>query len=131
MACGTAGHFLKKIAKGEHKGKYIVSLEGFDYYDTKTNSIQRGGKDRIAMWMLDTNYDGRSLYPRQVFFPLSGSRGGWERLKKTLRSEIKEDLIDQFKGAESLPFKPENHKKIAVKIIDDRGIESLVIKSLN
>ena len=122
---------LKKIAKGEHKGKYTVSLEGFDYYDTKTNSIQRGGKDRIALWMLDTDYDGRSLYPRQVFFPLSESKGGWERLKKTLRSEINEDLIDRFKGTESLPFKKENHKKIAVKIIDDRGIESLIIKPLN
>ncbi len=122
---------IKKIAKGEHKGKYTVSLEGFDYYNTKTNSIQRGGKDKIAMWMLDTNYDGRSLYSRQVFFPLSGSQGGWERLKKNLRSEINEDLIDQFKGTESLPFKLESHKKIAVKIIDDRGIESLVIKALD
>ena len=122
---------LKKLSKGEHKGKYIVDVEGFDYYDTKTNSIQRGGKDRIAMWMLDTDYDGRSLYPRQVFFPLSTGRGGWERLKKALRSEINEDLMNQFKGTRSLPFKKERYKKIAVKIIDDRGIESLVIKALN
>ena len=121
---------LNKIAKGPHKGKFIVGVEGFDYYDTKTNSLQRGGKDRIAMWLLDTDYDGRSLYPRQVFFPLSGSGSGWERLKKTLQSEIDEELIDKFKGTESLPFKSEKHKKIAVKIIDDRGIESLVIKSL-
>ena len=121
---------LKKITKGEDKGQYTVSIEGFDYYDTERNSLQRGGKDNIALWMLDTNYDGRSLYPRQVFFPLSGERGGWERLKRALRSEIDEELMDRFKGTESLPFKPESHRKIAVKIIDDRGIESLVIKPL-
>ena len=122
---------VQKITKGENKGKYIVSIEGFDYYNTKTNHIEKGGKDKIAMWMLDTNYDERSVYPRQVFFPLSGSKDGWSKLKKSLKSEINEELIDKFKGTESIPFKAENYKKIAVKIIDDRGIESLVIKELN
>ena len=28
------------------------------------------------MWMLDTDYDGRSLFPRQVFFPMAGDEGG-------------------------------------------------------
>ena len=122
---------VQKITKGDHKGKYTVSIQGFDYYNTKINSLEKGGKDKIAMWMLDTNYDNRSLYPRQVFFPLSGSKDGWEKLKKSLKSEINEELIDRFKGTESLPFKAENHKKIAVKIIDDRGIESLIIKTLD
>ena len=122
---------VRKIKKGEHKGKYTVSINGFDYYDTRENDLKKGSKDQIAMWMLDTNYDNRSLYPRQVFFPLSGSKDGWGKLKKTLKSEIHEDLMDQFRGTESIPFKSENHKKIAVKIIDDRGIESLVIKSLD
>ena len=122
---------IKKIKKGNNKGKYVVSVEGFDYYDTKTNSQKRGGKDRIAMWMLDTNYDNRSLYPRQVFFPLSGNKDGWSKLKKTLKAEINLELIEKFKGTESIPFDSENHKTIAIKIVDDRGIESLVIKSLD
>ena len=122
---------LKKIKTGDNKGKYIVVVEGFDYYDTKTNSYKRGKQEHIAMWMLDTNYDNRSLYPRQVFFPLSGSKDGWSKLKKTLKAEINEELIDKFTGTESIPFKAENHKTIALKIVDDRGIESLVIKSLD
>jgi len=122
---------IKKISKGEDKGKYQVLLEGFDYYDTKSNSLKRGDKNKIAMWMLDTNYDGRSLYPRQVFFPLSGNKEGWARLKKALKSEIDEELIDKFQGTKSIPFKAEKHRKIAIKIIDDRGIESLVIKTLD
>ncbi len=141
-------HDLKKKTKGESfwlvgqpdvkvekltkdKGKYKVSIQGFDYYNTKTNSMEKGGKDKIAIWMLDTNYDERSLYPRQVFFPLSGNKDGWAKLKKSLKTEINEELIDKFKGTESLAFKAENHKKIAVKIIDDRGIESLIIKALD
>ena len=122
---------VHKITKGEHKGKYTVSIQGFDYYNTKTNNLEKGGKDKIAIWLLDTNYDERSLYPRQVFFPLSGSKDGWERLKKNLKSELNLELMDKFKGTESIPFKPENHKRIAVKIIDDRGIESLIIKALD
>ncbi len=121
---------VKKITKGEHKGQYTVRVEGFDYYDTKTNNIKKAGIEQISLWMLDTNYDGRSLYPRQVFFPMSGSSGGWSKLKKALRTEINEELMDRFKGVESLPFKAENHKRIAVKIVDDRGIESFIIKSL-
>ena len=122
---------VKKITKGENKGKNLVSIQGFDYYNTKTNSIEKGGKDKIAMWMLDTNYDERSVYPRQCFFPLSGNKDGWSKLKKSLKSEINEELIEKFKGTKSIPFKAENHKKIAVKIIDDRGIESLIIKTLD
>ena len=73
---------IQKITNGEHTGKYTVSIQGFDYYNTKTNTLEKGGKDKIAIWMLDTNYDERSLYPRQVFFPLSGNKDGWEKLKK-------------------------------------------------
>ena len=58
---------LEQITKGNKKGKFRVSVHGFDYYNTKTGNIESGGSDKIAVWMLDTDYDGRSLYPRQVF----------------------------------------------------------------
>ncbi len=121
---------IEKIKKGEHKGKYIARVEGFDYFDTRTDEIISGGKNKIALWMLDTNYDDRCLYPRQVFFPPSGNKDGWSKLKKTLKSEINEDLIDKFQGTESIPFEAEEHKRIAVKIVDDRGIESFAVESL-
>ena len=63
--------------------------------------------------------------PRQVFFPLAGTNEGWNRLARTLKTEIDEELISQFQGTVSLPFKPGN--AIAVKIVDDRGLESLKI----
>jgi adenine-specific DNA-methyltransferase len=118
------------IDKGEDKGKFKVEVMGFDYYDTRTGEIVSGGSDRIAMWLLDTDYDGRSLFPRQVFFPMAGSGEGWGRLSKNLRAEIDEEKIEAFYGTISIPFDVGEHKRVAVKIIDDRGIESLKIIEL-
>lgn len=121
---------VERVAKGEDKGKIVVSVHGFDYYNTKTGGIESGGEDKIAVWMLDTDYDGRSLYPRQVFFPMAGDKEGWARLVKNLKAEIDEERIEAYRGSVSLPFEPGEHKRIAVKIVDDRGIESLRIVEL-
>jgi len=118
---------LGKITEGKDKGKYQVGVRGFDYYNTKTGSLESGGTANIAMWLLDTDYDGRSLFPRQVFFPMAGEKEGWSRLAKNLRAEVDEDLIEAYRGTVSLPFKPGDNKRVAVKIVDDRGIESLRI----
>lgn len=107
--------------------KHVVVVNGFDYYNTKTGEIESGDVSKIAMWELDTDYDGRSLYPRQVFFPMAGTNEGWSRLAKNLKAQIDEELIEKYTGNTSLPFKLGNNKQIAVKIIDDRGIESLKI----
>lgn len=107
--------------------KYQVMLNGFDYYNTKTGGIESGDVSKVAMWELDTDYDGRSLYPRQVFFPMSGSNEGWGHLAKTLKATIDEELAETYRGNKSIPFTPGENKQVAVKVIDDRGIESLKI----
>lgn len=104
-------------------GKIQVEVMGFDYYNPKTGNVESGGKKNIAMWMLDTDYDNRSLFPSQVFFPMAGAKDGWAKLAKNLKAEIDEEKIEAFKGTISLPF--EAGSAVAVKIIDDRGIESL------
>jgi adenine-specific DNA-methyltransferase len=118
---------LREVSKGEHKGKWEVEVKGFDYYNTRTGTIDSGDTTRIAMWLLDTDYDGRSLYPRQVFFPMADADGGWARLAKNLKAEIDPDLIETYRGTVSLPFEAGEYKRIAVKVIDDRGIESLKV----
>jgi adenine-specific DNA-methyltransferase len=107
--------------------KYVITVNGFDYYNTKTGEIESGDTSKIAMWELDTDYDGRSLYPRQIFFPMAGSEEGWSKLAKNLKAQIDEELIENYRGNTSLPFKLGDNKQVAVKIIDDRGIESLKI----
>lgn len=122
---GQPDVILEKIKKGDEKGKFKVTVNGFDYYNTKTGTIDSGGTDRIAMWLLDTDYDGRSLFAQQVFFPMAGAKDGWARLAKNLKAEIDEELIEAYRGTVSLPFEAGDNKRVAVKIIDDRGIESL------
>jgi adenine-specific DNA-methyltransferase len=111
----------------KQENKYVVVVNGFDYYNTKTGEIESGDSSKIAIWELDTDYDGRSIYPRQVFFPMSGAEEGWFKLAKILRAHIDKELIEKYGGNVSLPFKLGNNRQIAVKIIDDRGIESLKI----
>jgi len=111
--------------------KYQIEIQGFDYYNTITGEIESGGSEKIAMWMADTDYDYRSLFPRQVFFPMAGKKEGWSRLASSLKSEIDEDLIEQYRGTISLPFELGGNKTIAIKIIDDRGIESLKISKVS
>lgn len=122
---------LRKV-KIKSKDKYKIELwevevKGFDYYNTKTGQIVSGGAAQIATWMLDTDYDGRSLFARQVFFPMTGEREGWSKLARNLRAEIDETLIEAYRGTVSLPFPSGKHGRVAVKIVDDRGIESLKI----
>ncbi|MDQ3566136.1 MAG: site-specific DNA-methyltransferase [Pseudomonadota bacterium] len=122
---------LEEIRKGEDAGKYRVTVNGFDYYNTRTGEIESGGAGKIAMWMLDPDYDGRSVFPRQVFFPMAGDKDGWAKLAKNLKAEIDEGLIEAYHGTVSLPFSAGDHRRAAVKIIDDRGIESLKVIGLS
>ncbi|CAK0778457.1 adenine-specific DNA-methyltransferase [Gammaproteobacteria bacterium] len=111
----------------QKNGQYVVEVHGFDYFDTVKGELISGGKGKVAMWLLDTDYDERSLFPRQVFFPMAGGKDGWMRLKQTIRAELNEELLERFHGTVFLPFEAGANRKVAVKIVDDRGIESLKI----
>jgi adenine-specific DNA-methyltransferase len=122
---------LRRINRGEDVGKWEVEVHGFDYYNTKTGNIESGSVEKIAMWMLDPDYDGRSVFPRQVFFPMAGEKDAWSRLARNLKAEIDEDLIQSYQGTVSLPFEMGDNQRVAVKIVDDRGIESLKVIQLS
>lgn len=118
---------VELIRDGRSKTKFKVKVNGFDYYDVKKGTVESGSTSRIAMWMLDTDYDGMCIEPKQVFFPMGGKKDGWNKLAKTLKAEIDPELIEKYAGNESLWFRAEPNTRIAVKIIDDRGIESLKV----
>lgn len=118
---------VRKLKSGE----YQVEVKGFDYFDTVKGELVSGGKNKIAMWLLDTDYDERSLLPRQVFFPMAGDKDGWRKLKKDIKAELNEDLLHKYHGTVSLPFEAGDNRKVAVKVVDDRGIESLKIIALD
>ncbi len=121
---------VQKIENGDEKGKFRITVQGFDYYNTRTGNIDSGDAKKIAVWMLDPDYDGRSLFPHQVFFPMSGKKDGWTKLARNLKAEIDVNKIEKYRGTTSLPFEAGEHNRAAVKIVDDRGIESLKIVEL-
>ena len=118
---------VEQVKNGDHAGQWQVQVNGFDYFNTQNGELESGGEAQIAVWMLDTDYDNRSLYPRQVFFPMAGAKSGWGKLAKNLRAEIDENLVEAYRGTQSLPFELGENSRIAVKIVDDRGIESLKV----
>ena len=61
---------------------------------------------------------------------MAGPNDGWARLARNLRAEMDEDLIESYRGAVSMPFEAGERLRIAVKIVDDRGIESLKVVSM-
>lgn len=111
---------------------YTVEVRGFDFMDTSTGEMKSGGSDEIVMWMLDTDYDERSVYPRQIFFPMGGSKEQslYENLAKSLKSVIDEEAMQKYKGTRSLPFKAGENRAIAVKIIDNAGREVMRVAKL-
>jgi adenine-specific DNA-methyltransferase len=48
--------------------------------------------------------------------------------KVSLKAEIDPELIKAYRGTVSLPFEAGQRRRVAVKIVGDRGIESLKIE---
>jgi hypothetical protein len=111
-----------------------VEVHGFDYFDTVKGELVSGGKaqDRRC-GQLDTDYDERSLFPHQVFFPMAGKDEGWMKLKKNIRAELDEGLAAWISSTARCrcPLRAGDNRKVAVKIVDDRGIESLKVMRLD
>ena len=50
---------------------------------------------------------------------------------RALRGTYKESVWDHLAGTKSTPFEAGEHGHVAVKMIDDRGNELLVVKALS
>jgi hypothetical protein len=130
--CGLPEVRLKKAkcqhTDGKTTGGFQVELLGVDVFDPITmTSDSRPGVD-VPAWFLDTDYNGRVFHVCQAFFPRTGA---WESLKKALRADYNVDVWDHLAGTTSAPFEAGDNKQIAVKVIDDRGNELLVVKKLS
>jgi len=47
-----------------------------------------------------------------------------------LKAEFEDSVWDHLAGATSAPFEAGEHRQVAVKVIDDRGNELLVVRPL-
>ena len=46
----------------------VVEISGVDVYNPTTGEIRSNGTDKIALWMIDTDYDGESFFVRHCYF---------------------------------------------------------------
>lgn len=119
-------HKAKPAATGGPP-RYEVELVGLDTFDPTTmDTDHRVGTD-VPCWLLDADYNNLCFRASQVFFPRTAA---WDSLKKALKADYGESVWDHLAGARSAPFDAGDHKQVAVKVIDDRGNELLVVKAL-
>ena len=106
---------------------FEVTLQGLDVYDPATQAVDHRSGNDVPCWLLDTDYNGMVFHVNQAFFPRTAA---WDNLKRSLKAEFDESVWEHLSGNVSAPFTLGRHGKIAVKVIDDRGNELMVVKEL-
>jgi len=110
-----------------------VELLGLDVFDPVTMQAshykgeEAAEQDKVPAWLLDTDYNNLCFHVSQAFFPRTAA---WDSLKRALRGSYEDSVWDHLAGTASEWFEAGEHKQVAVKVIDDRGNELLVVKGL-
>jgi adenine-specific DNA-methyltransferase len=125
--CGMPEAELRRVKAKEKDGptQYEVELLGMDVFDPTTLEVSHRKGDDVPAWLLDADYNGLCFHASQVFFPRTGA---WENLKKALRGDYEETIWDHLAGTVSAPFEIGENGQVAIKVIDDRGNELLIVK---
>jgi adenine-specific DNA-methyltransferase len=124
--CGLPEIKIRPITKDAAK-TYQVELIGLDVFDPATMETEHRSGDDVPAWFLDTDYNDLCFHVSQAFFPRTAA---WDNLKRALKGSYEETVWDHLAGTVSAPFEAGEQRQIAVKVIDDRGNELLVVKGL-
>lgn len=118
---------LEKAGK-EKDGTLLhrVVIKGLDIFRPDTMETDEVKAENLPCWMLDTNYNGMAFFASQVFFPKTSA---WDNLQKSLKGQFSDGVWEHLAGTESEPFTLGDKKRIAVKVIDERGNELMAVKS--
>ncbi len=125
--CGLPEIAIHAAEPLEDAPRYQVELLGLDVFDPSTMDTYHRGANDVPAWFLDTDYNGLCFHVCQAFFPRTSA---WDNLKKALKGTYEDSVWDHLSGTTSAPFEAGDHRQIAVKVIDDRGNELLVVKEL-
>lgn len=129
--CGQPDITLSEVpapADGAANAQYWqVKLEGLDVFDPATDRVDPTPGREVPAWFLDTDYNGLVFRPRQAFFPLTSA---WDNLKRSLKADFDDSVWAHLAGDTSEPFVGGANEQIAVKVIDHRGNELMVVRSL-
>jgi adenine-specific DNA-methyltransferase len=116
---------ISKVPNEAGDEELVVTLHGVDVYDPTSGEVRSRDTDRIALWMLDSDYDGESFFVRHAYF--TGGQDPYKKLKRDLKAEIDEDAWAALYRTVSQPFPKPSNGRIAVKVINDYGDEVLQV----
>lgn len=103
-----------------------VVIKGLDIFRPDTMETDEVKAENLPCWMLDTNYNGMAFFASQVFFPKTSA---WDNLQKSLKGQFAENVWEHLAGTVSEPFTLGDKRRIAVKVIDERGNELMTVKT--
>ncbi len=102
-----------------------VKVNGVDVFKPQTGEVISDGKDGIACWFIDTDYDNESFFVRQAYF--LGANDPYGALKTTLKAEIDAEAWSSLNSDVSRPFVRPKGGRIAVKVINHLGDEVMKV----
>jgi adenine-specific DNA-methyltransferase len=113
---------VRRTKKSGPEGQplYEVELQGLDLFDPESMGTESVDGESVPCWMLDTDYDGLCFYATQVFFPKTGA---WDNLQRSLKAKFDDSVWSHLAGTVSEPFALGERRRVAVKVIDERGNE--------
>ena len=116
---------LKKATEKAEDGGDLwqVILHGMDTFNPANMETESHKGNDVPCWMLDIDYDGQCFRAGQVFFPRTDA---WEKIRTAIKADFDDTVWEHLRGNISAPFIA--GEQIAVKVIDDRGNELMVVK---
>jgi adenine-specific DNA-methyltransferase len=128
--CGLPEVEVRRLpAAADRPEQFQVTLLGVDVFNPITMENYHRGGDDVPAWFLCTDYNEHaSFHITQAFFPRTAA---WDNVKRSLKATYEESLWDHLAGTTSAPFEAGPGRTIAVKVIDDRGNELMVVKRLD
>lgn len=106
-------------------GQLQVKINGVDVFHPQTGEVRSDGREGIACWFIDTDYNEESFFVRQAYF--LGANDPYKALKTTLKAEIDEAAWATLNSAISRPFPKPKSGRIAVKVINHLGDEVMKV----
>ncbi|MEM9898809.1 MAG: DNA methyltransferase, partial [Pseudomonadota bacterium] len=106
-------------------GRIKVEVLGVDVFDPKTGDVRASGKDDVAAWFVDTDYDEESFFVRHAYF--MGANDPYKQLKTSLKAEIDPEAWETLYRDVSRPFPRPSTGRFAVKVINHFGDEVMKV----